>query len=118
MKIDLKNLYSERTYDNFFFDADLWINDKQAGYVTFIIGASVTIRATSSLGADLIAAADSYCKMLPPIEVETREGKIKKVNMDLKNYIMEAVVKEHVRKEMAQKPKPKIQPRKGKGRSR
>lgn len=118
MKIDLKNLYSEGTGENFFFDADLWINDKQVGYVTNIIGAPLTIRATNSLGADLIEAADSYYKKLPPVELETREGKIIKVNMDLKNYILQAVVKEHLREEIAQKPKPKIQPRKGKGRSR
>jgi len=116
MNIELKNLHTEK--DLSFFDADLWINGKEAGYVTYKQGASMAIKETGTKGRDLIDEAKDYCEKLPPLQVKDKSKTIM-VEMNLEMFLLKMVIGEHVQKQQHTKPEEKIkQPTKKKGRSR
>jgi hypothetical protein len=106
MNITLVDLHTESDGNRYFFDADLWIDGKKAGYVTYIDGASVTIRANDPTGSDLIEAARQYCLTLPALQVNDEDGKSVKVDMDLENYIFKKVLDQQ-----ATKQKPLVKPK-------
>ncbi len=118
MQIELKNLHSEVSDDFLFFDADLWIEGKEAGYVTFKTGAAITIRGANSLGEDLIRSANEYCKTLSPLNAEGTRGRKGEVAMDLEKYILKTVVSEHFQRELAQSKKQEPKQQKKKRRTR
>ncbi|GGB26160.1 hypothetical protein [Puia dinghuensis] len=91
MQIELKNLHADIQKDNVFFDADLWINGKVAGYVTYMSGASMAIKAANSQGEGLIQAAKDYCLTLPALEISSDRGKKSKIKMDLEVFIKSMV---------------------------
>jgi len=91
MDIELRNLHVNTTDNRFFFDADLWIDGKNAGYVTYLEGASMTIRETTDVGLHLIEAAKEFCERLPPMQLNSEKGKPVRVVMDLEKYIFRMV---------------------------
>lgn len=118
MKIEIRNLFSVAEDKTFWFNADLWINGIPVGAVTKITGGPMVLLPKNPLVAGLIRKAELYCEKMPPFEAVGKKGRKVMVEMDLRNYILRVVIKQHLQKERSETKQAKIKPQKRKGRSR
>lgn len=103
MKIELKRIeFSEAlSEETNAFSANLYINDKHAGFATNRgHGGPTDYHARDEKGNLLIKEAEAYCKALPPYTY-TSEGETHSIDMDLEMYIDDLLAK-HLREKYDQ----------------